>query len=73
MSLDGTNRVRLLLRVTESVRTVWPDRLPLLVRVSGTDWVPGGWDLEQSIALARLLVPLGVDLIDCSSGAPCPA
>jgi 2,4-dienoyl-CoA reductase-like NADH-dependent reductase (Old Yellow Enzyme family) len=66
------NRVRLLLRVTESVRTVWPDRLPLLVRLSGTDWVPGGWDLEQSVALTRLLAPLGVDLIDCSSGGAVP-
>jgi 2,4-dienoyl-CoA reductase-like NADH-dependent reductase (Old Yellow Enzyme family) len=66
------NRIRLLLRVTESVRGVWPDRLPLLVRLSATDWVPGGWDLEQSVALTRLLVPLGVDLIDCSSGGVMP-
>ena len=66
------NRVRLLVRVTESVREVWPDRLPLLVRLSGTDWAPGGWDLEQSVALTRLLVPLGVDLIDCSSGGIVP-
>jgi 2,4-dienoyl-CoA reductase-like NADH-dependent reductase (Old Yellow Enzyme family) len=66
------NRVRLLLRVTESVRAVWPDRLPLLVRLSGTDWAPGGWDLEQSVALTRLLAPLGVDLIDCSSGGIMP-
>ena len=66
------NRVRLLLRVTEAVRTVWPDSLPLLVRVSGTDWVPGGWDLEESVALIRLLGPLGVDLVDCSSGGAVP-
>lgn len=66
------NRVRLLLEIAAAVRTVWPDPLPLFVRVSGTDWVPGGWDVEQSIALARLLVPLGVDLIDCSSGGIVP-
>jgi 2,4-dienoyl-CoA reductase-like NADH-dependent reductase (Old Yellow Enzyme family) len=54
------------------VREVWPERLPLLVRLSGTDWVPGGWDLEQSVALTRLLVTLGVDLIDCSSGGIVP-
>ena len=66
------NRVRLMLEVTAAVRSVWPDPLPLFVRVSGTDWVPGGWDVEQSVALARLLVPLGVDLIDCSSGGIVP-
>lgn len=66
------NRVRLLTRVTETVRTVWPDRLPLIVRLSGTDWVSGGWDLEQSLALVRLLIPLGVDLVDCSSGGIMP-
>ena len=66
------NRVRLLLEVTTAVRSVWPDSLPLLVRLSGTDWVPGGWDVDQSIALARLLIPLGVDLIDCSSGGIVP-
>jgi 2,4-dienoyl-CoA reductase-like NADH-dependent reductase (Old Yellow Enzyme family) len=66
------NRIRIVVEVTEAVRTVWPDSLPLLVRVSGTDWIPGGWDLEQSIALARVLVPLGVDLIDCSSGGIAP-
>ena len=66
------NRVRLLLEITTAVRSVWPDSLPLLVRLSGTDWVPNGWDVEQSIALARLLIPLGVDLIDCSSGGIVP-
>jgi 2,4-dienoyl-CoA reductase-like NADH-dependent reductase (Old Yellow Enzyme family) len=66
------NRVRLLVRVTEAVRRVWPDRLPLLLRLSGTDWMPGGWDLEQSIALSSLLAPLGVDLVDCSSGGIVP-
>jgi 2,4-dienoyl-CoA reductase-like NADH-dependent reductase (Old Yellow Enzyme family) len=62
------NRIRLLLEIVQAVRSVWPESLPLFVRLSGTDWVEGGWDVEQSIALANLLVPLGVDLIDCSSG-----
>jgi 2,4-dienoyl-CoA reductase-like NADH-dependent reductase (Old Yellow Enzyme family) len=62
------NRIRLLLRVTKSVREVWPERLPLFVRISATDWKEGGWDLEQSIELSRRLKSLGVDLIDASSG-----
>jgi 2,4-dienoyl-CoA reductase-like NADH-dependent reductase (Old Yellow Enzyme family) len=66
------NRIRLLVQVTEAVREVWPDSLPLLLRISATDWVPGGWDIEQSVALARVLAPLGVDLIDCSSGGIMP-
>lgn len=63
------NRARLPLRVAAAVRAVWPDEWPLSVRLSATDWVDGGWDLEQSIELARWLKDLGVDLIDCSSGA----
>ncbi len=66
------NRIRLLVEVTEAVREVWPESLPLLVRLSGTDWIPDAWDLEQSIALARVLAPLGVDLVDCSSGGIVP-
>jgi 2,4-dienoyl-CoA reductase-like NADH-dependent reductase (Old Yellow Enzyme family) len=66
------NRIRLLVEVTEAVRMVWPESFPLLVRLSATDWVDGGWDLEQSIELARVLKPLGVDLIDCSSGGIVP-
>lgn len=62
------NRTRFLREIVAAVRTVWPESLPLFVRISGTDWVDGGWDIEQSVALARLLEPLGVDLIDCSSG-----
>ena len=62
------NRVRLLFEVVEAVRSVWPDCLPLFVRVSATDWVEGGWDVEQTVALARLLRTRGVDLVDCSSG-----
>jgi 2,4-dienoyl-CoA reductase-like NADH-dependent reductase (Old Yellow Enzyme family) len=66
------NRMRLALRVTQAVREVWPDHLPLFFRVSATDWQQGGWDLEQSIELARRLKPLGVDIIDVSSGANLP-
>lgn len=66
------NRVRLMLEVTDAVRSVWPESLPLAVRLSGTDWVEGGWDVEQSAELARLLGARGVDLIDCSSGGVVP-
>jgi 2,4-dienoyl-CoA reductase-like NADH-dependent reductase (Old Yellow Enzyme family) len=66
------NRVRFVLEVTDAVRSVWPDTLPLLMRLSGTDWVDGGWDVEQSAELARLLGGRGVDLIDCSSGGIIP-
>ena len=62
------NRVRLCLEIVAAIRRVWPDRFPLFVRISATDWKDGGWDLEQSIALARLLRDAGVDAIDCSSG-----
>lgn len=66
------NRVRLCQEVVSAVREVWPERLPLLVRISATDWVPGGWDVEESVELARLLGQAGVDLIDCSSGGLAP-
>jgi 2,4-dienoyl-CoA reductase-like NADH-dependent reductase (Old Yellow Enzyme family) len=62
------NRIRLCLEVVEAVREVWPDRQPVFVRISCTDWVDGGWDLEQSVTLAGRLKQRGVDLIDCSSG-----
>ena len=62
------NRVRLCLEVAGAVRSVWPDRLPVFMRISATDWTQGGWDIEQSIELCRRLSGLGVDLIDCSSG-----
>ena len=62
------NRTRLAREVVEAVRGVWPEALPLFVRLSATDWAPGGWDIEQSVELARSLGPLGVDLVDCSSG-----
>ncbi|MDQ6622023.1 MAG: NADH:flavin oxidoreductase/NADH oxidase, partial [Verrucomicrobiota bacterium] len=66
------NRTRIAREVVESVRRVWPDRYPLFVRVSASDWVEGGWDVEQSAKLAKQLKPLGVDLIDCSSGGAVP-
>ncbi|HEY1164398.1 MAG TPA: NADPH dehydrogenase NamA [Chitinophaga sp.] len=62
------NRIRLLLEITDSVRTVWPDELPLFVRLSATDWVTGGWNLEESVQLAHILKERGVDLLDVSSG-----
>jgi 2,4-dienoyl-CoA reductase-like NADH-dependent reductase (Old Yellow Enzyme family) len=66
------NRTRLLLDTARAVRKVWPDKLPLAVRISAVDWVEGGWDIEQSIALAKLLKVAGVDLVDCSSGGIVP-
>ena len=66
------NRMRLTLRVAERVRRVVPDELPVFVRISATDWVEGGWDVEQSVVLARRLKDLGADLIDVSSGALTP-
>ena len=66
------NRVRFVLEVTDAVRSVWPESLPLFMRLSGTDWVDDGWDVEQSAELARLLGARGVDLIDCSSGGIVP-
>jgi 2,4-dienoyl-CoA reductase-like NADH-dependent reductase (Old Yellow Enzyme family) len=65
-SLD--NRIRILAEVVTAVRRVWPATLPLFVRISATDWVDGGWDVDQSIYAAQKIAPLGVDLIDCSSG-----
>ena len=66
------NRIRFVLETTRAVRAVWPDRLPLTVRISCSDWVEGGWDIEQSVELARRLKSEGVDLIDCSSGGNVP-
>jgi 2,4-dienoyl-CoA reductase-like NADH-dependent reductase (Old Yellow Enzyme family) len=63
-----TNRIRMLCEVVTATRKVWPDEYPLWVRVSATDWTEGGWTVEECVELARILKPLGVDLIDCSSG-----
>jgi 2,4-dienoyl-CoA reductase-like NADH-dependent reductase (Old Yellow Enzyme family) len=62
------NRTRIVREVVGAVRASWPERAPLFVRISATDWVDGGWDIQQSVELSRQLTKLGVDLIDCSSG-----
>lgn len=62
------NRIRLTLQVTEAVREVWPQELPVFVRVSATDWVEDGWNPDETVELAKRLRALGVDLIDVSSG-----
>jgi len=62
------NRIRLTLEVTEAVRAVWPQELPLFVRVSATDWVEDGWNPDETVELAKRLKTLGVDLVDVSSG-----
>jgi len=66
------NRTRLLIETVQAVRRVWPDHLPLAVRLSCTDWAPGGWDIDQSVEVSRLLVREGVDFVDCSSGGAIP-
>jgi 2,4-dienoyl-CoA reductase-like NADH-dependent reductase (Old Yellow Enzyme family) len=66
------NRMRLTVRVARALREAWPEELPLFVRLSVTDWAEGGWDLPQSTELAKALKAVGVDLIDCSSGALIP-
>jgi 2,4-dienoyl-CoA reductase-like NADH-dependent reductase (Old Yellow Enzyme family) len=66
------NRARLPLRVANALRAVWPQHLPLFVRISATDWVEGGWDLPQSLQLCRWLKEAGIDLIDCSTGGLTP-
>jgi 2,4-dienoyl-CoA reductase-like NADH-dependent reductase (Old Yellow Enzyme family) len=62
------NRMRLPLMVAHAVREVWPSDKPLFVRLSATDWVEGGWDLDQCIEFVRRLKEVGVDFIDCSTG-----
>ena len=66
------NRTRFLRESIEAVREVWPEKLPLFLRISATDWVEGGWTPDDSVALAKMVRPLGVDLIDCSSGGIAP-
>lgn len=64
------NRIRFLLEALDAVRSEWPDDKPLFVRISAIDWIDGGWDLDSSVELAKILKATGkVDLIDCSSGA----
>ena len=62
------NRVRFVLEMVAAVRDKWPERLPLLVRISATDWADGAWTVDESVELAKLLKAAGVDLVDCSSG-----
>jgi 2,4-dienoyl-CoA reductase-like NADH-dependent reductase (Old Yellow Enzyme family) len=66
------NRIRLVVEVVDAVRAVWPTELPLLVRISATDWAEGGWDIDQSVGLAKVLKEHKVDLIDVSSGGMTP-
>ena len=66
------NRVRFPLEVFDAVRNAWPEQRPLGVRLSCSDWVDGGWTLEQSVRLATMLVARGCDFIDCSSGGISP-
>ncbi|MCW3106919.1 MAG: namA [Segetibacter sp.] len=62
------NRIRILLEVVDAINEVWHEELPLFVRISASDWIEGGWTIEESIQLANILKTKGVDLIDCSSG-----
>ena len=62
------NRIRLLLEIVKEVQTVWPQNLPLFVRISATDWAEGGWNIDEAVELSKILKEQGVDLIDCSSG-----
>lgn len=62
------NRCRLALRLARAMREFWPQDKPMFVRISATDWVEGGWDIAQSVQLAKWMKEIGVDLIDCSSG-----
>jgi 2,4-dienoyl-CoA reductase-like NADH-dependent reductase (Old Yellow Enzyme family) len=66
------NRIRFPLEVIRAVRAVWPECFPLFLRVSSTDWAPGGWTIDDSVRFAKLVQPLGVELIDCSSGGLVP-
>jgi 2,4-dienoyl-CoA reductase-like NADH-dependent reductase (Old Yellow Enzyme family) len=66
------NRTRFTREVVRAIRRVWPERLPLFVRISSTDYAAGGWDVDQSVELAKILTTEGVDLIDCSSGGAIP-
>jgi len=66
------NRIRLCLEIVRAVRRVWPEERPVFIRISCTDWVDGGWDIDQAVELARRLQTEGVDLVDCSSGGNVP-
>ena len=68
--LEG--RSRFLREAVAAVRREWPERLPLLVRLSATDWAEGGWAIDEAVELCRQLATLGVDLVDVSSGGLIP-
>ncbi|MCB0825882.1 MAG: NADH:flavin oxidoreductase/NADH oxidase [Armatimonadetes bacterium] len=69
---DFKGCTRLHHELVEAVRHAWPETKPLFIRISATDWVDGGWTIEESIELAKSLKSLGVDLMDCSSGGSTP-
>ncbi|PKN89039.1 MAG: oxidoreductase, partial [Chloroflexi bacterium HGW-Chloroflexi-7] len=62
------NRIRFMIETLQAIQTVWPKELPLTTRISGTDWSEGGWTVNESVELAKILKGMGVDLVDCSSG-----
>ncbi len=66
------NRVRFAIETARAVRAVWPEHLPYTARISATDWVDGGWNIQESVELAKLLKAEGLDLIDCSTGGNVP-
>lgn len=67
------NRVRILMEVIHAVQLEWPSNLPLFVRISASEWVDGGWTIEDSVELSKLLLEKSIDLVDCSSGGNSPA
>lgn len=66
------NRIRLLIEVIDAIRAAVPDSTPVITRISATDWVDGGWEIEQSLELARVMKAHGIDLVDVSSGGADP-
>lgn len=66
------NRIRFHVELVRAVREVWPEEKPLFMRISATDWVEGGWDVRESVELCKVLAPLGLDFVDCSSGGSTP-
>ena len=66
------NRTRILIEIVDTVRSEWPDDLPIFVRISATDWVEGGWNKNDSVQLAKILKEKQIDLIDCSTGGNSP-
>ena len=69
---SAANRMRLVRQVMEAVRAEWPEELPVWLRISATDWAEGGWDIDDSVELARLAAGCGIDLVDVSSGGLVP-